>query len=321
MTAQGEARGQGQQLSDSIAHDVRELLSNILVLSDWIEHDVGDPVRVRMHVNQMRAAAQRANELMERLSPAGRSALERAGWATPAPAPITEPRAGWPVPVTERVGAGATSTSAAPARANSAANAAERTGFAANALERAGLTAPAERGGLGAGAAERVNLSANAAANSGARGSFVRTVSDELPCGYGESVLLVDDEPRVCDSLRRLLEQLGYNPTAETDPARALEYVQRQPDRFELVLADLTMPSMSGIDLARSIRRYAKLPFLLMSGFANPGNQSVLAAVGIETVLSKPISVVVLAHAMRIPLDLRRASANQEFCSAWARAR
>jgi CheY-like chemotaxis protein len=300
MTAQGEARGEGQQLSDSIAHDVSDLLSNIVGLTDWIEHDLADPVRVRMHVNQMRAAARRANELMLRLSLIDRPAPERRGFSVPAPAPVTEPRAGWPIPMSERAGWSSTAANA------------ELAGNPAASEERAGIGTVTERATANAG---------SAAANGGGRGSFVRTVSDELPYGYGESVLLVDDEPRVCDSLRRLLEQLGYNPTAETNPARALEYVQRQPDRFELVLADLTMPSMSGIDLARSIRRYAKLPFLLMSGFANPGNQSTLAAVGIETVLSKPISVVVLAHAMRIPLDQRRAAANQEFCNGWARAR
>jgi CheY-like chemotaxis protein len=157
------------------------------------------------------------------------------------------------------------------------------------------------------------------------RTSVVRTVSDDLPCGHGEKVLLVDDDARVCDSLRRLLEQLGYQTLALNDPTEALELVQRQPRRFDLILADLTMPTMSGIDLARAVRTVVQRPFVLMSGFGSTWTQSALRTMGIAAVLCKPISVQLLAHTLRVPLDQRNTttieSDNEEFLASWGTAR
>jgi CheY-like chemotaxis protein len=134
-------------------------------------------------------------------------------------------------------------------------------------------------------------------------------VAEDLPCGHGESVLLVDDDARVCDSLRRLLEQLGYQPIALTSPAEALELVRRQPHRFDLILADLTMPSMSGIELAGAVQAIVQRPFVLMSGLGRSWTQNTLHTMGIAAVLSKPIGIHLLAHTLRVPLDSRAGAA------------
>lgn len=69
----------------------------------------------------------------------------------------------------------------------------------------------------------------------------------------GARILVVDDEPSICDVLTISLRQEGYQVAAETDPRRALERIEREP--FDVVLQDLKMPGMDGIELLRQIRR------------------------------------------------------------------
>jgi len=66
-------------------------------------------------------------------------------------------------------------------------------------------------------------------------------------------VLIVDDEQSICDVLSISLKKEGYVVAAETNPRRALERLKREP--FDLVLQDLKMPEMDGIDLLREIKK------------------------------------------------------------------
>src|SRR5688572_15304627 len=66
-------------------------------------------------------------------------------------------------------------------------------------------------------------------------------------------VLIVDDEQSICDVLSISLRKEGYEVAAETNPRRALDKLKRE--RFDLVLQDLKMPEMDGIDLLREIKK------------------------------------------------------------------
>lgn len=66
-------------------------------------------------------------------------------------------------------------------------------------------------------------------------------------------ILIVDDEQSICDVLSIALRKDGYAVSAETNPKRALELVRK--DRFDLILQDLKMPEMDGIDLLREVKR------------------------------------------------------------------
>ena len=66
-------------------------------------------------------------------------------------------------------------------------------------------------------------------------------------------ILIVDDEPSICDVLSISLRKEGYSVVAETDPRRALERFRNE--RFHVVLQDLKMPEMDGLDLLRELKR------------------------------------------------------------------
>lgn len=83
-----------------------------------------------------------------------------------------------------------------------------------------------------------------------------------------ESVLLVDDEPIIADMGKRMLESIGYRVTIAYHPLNALEIFSRKPSAFDIVVTDLTMPKMTGFDLAQEIRKINPgLPVVIVSGY------------------------------------------------------
>ena len=66
----------------------------------------------------------------------------------------------------------------------------------------------------------------------------------------GQRVLFIDDEAVLCRSVSSLLERLGYRVTSRSDPVEALELFKKTPHGFDVVLTDLTMPGMTGVDIA-----------------------------------------------------------------------
>ncbi len=126
---------------------------------------------------------------------------------------------------------------------------------------------------------------------------------ERLPGGHGERLLLVDDEPGLVDAGRRILESLGYRVTAVTDPTAALAGVQADPQAFDAVIADLTMPGMSGIDLARALRQLRPgVPFILTTGFGGRMTPASARALGITELLIKPVTRESLARAVHAAL-------------------
>ncbi len=85
--------------------------------------------------------------------------------------------------------------------------------------------------------------------------------------GHGESVLYIDDDEVMVVMVERLLERLGYVVTSVHDPARAIEMVRAAPEAFDVVVTDLNMPELSGLDVARALQRIrADLPLVISSG-------------------------------------------------------
>ena len=114
------------------------------------------------------------------------------------------------------------------------------------------------------------------------------TQATPVPLGDGARVLYVDDEPTVLDLVLRLLDLLGYRPSGLSDPRLALEQIRADPWAIDLLLTDLTMPGLSGIDLAREVSAIRPdLPIILVSGHA-PQPDEQLAAVGIRERITKP---------------------------------
>ena len=118
-----------------------------------------------------------------------------------------------------------------------------------------------------------------------------------LLCGKGEHILLVDDEPAVCAALRVLITRLGYRVTSETSPIKALETFGANPDEFQLLISDLTMPQMTGVDLAQQILQIRpQLPVLLASGSSGDLSSAQMRKFGVSDLLPKPTSLSALGE-------------------------
>jgi signal transduction histidine kinase/CheY-like chemotaxis protein len=122
-------------------------------------------------------------------------------------------------------------------------------------------------------------------------------------CGH-EHILLIDDEEQIIDLERRILERLGYKITPIIDSQKALEEFSAQPDGFDLVITDMTMPKITGDRLAQRLMDINPLiPVILCTGFNEAINEEKALAMGIDKFVMKPIVKNDLADAVRTVLD------------------
>ena len=134
----------------------------------------------------------------------------------------------------------------------------------------------------------------------------VRAKPEKHPTGI-EQILLVDDENAVIQVEKQMLERLGYTVTSSIDSEDALAIFRSYPDRFDLVITDMAMPKMTGLQIARemvSIR--PNIPIILCTGFSEPIRQKNLKKLSVEALLRKPLSKAQLANTVRDVLDESR---------------
>jgi nitrogen-specific signal transduction histidine kinase/CheY-like chemotaxis protein len=118
-------------------------------------------------------------------------------------------------------------------------------------------------------------------------------------------VLVVEDNAEVGKFSAQLLKDLGYQTMFAQNAAAALELLEANPGRFDLVFSDVVMPGMDGVALGQEVqRRYPALPFVLTSGYSE-----VIARQGTHgfELLQKPYSVESLSHVLRKALASNRA--------------
>jgi len=127
--------------------------------------------------------------------------------------------------------------------------------------------------------------------------------SAELQRGL-ERILLVDDEAAVVGIEKQMLERLGYRVAERTSSSDALKAFAAQPAAFDLVISDMTMPNMTGDQLARElIAMRPDIPIIICTGFSEHINQQKATAMGIRGFLMKPIVKSELAKMVRKVLD------------------
>ena len=125
-----------------------------------------------------------------------------------------------------------------------------------------------------------------------------------LSRGNGETILVVDDEPDICSLTAELVEDMGYEVITTTDPLEALELFKQKQDDVALLLTDLVMPRMSGVELAGLIRQSTPdLPVLFMSGYDRDREFEDLAGDENSGVLNKPVDLNRLFEMIRKKLD------------------
>ena len=122
--------------------------------------------------------------------------------------------------------------------------------------------------------------------------------------GGSERILLVDDEVSIITMLKQILERMGYQVTADSNPADALIRFQSDPFSYDLVITDLSMPKMSGDQLAEAVlSTRPDIPIILNTGFNDQLDSEALERIGVHGLLLKPIVKTELAQAIRNVLD------------------
>jgi nitrogen-specific signal transduction histidine kinase/ActR/RegA family two-component response regulator len=116
-----------------------------------------------------------------------------------------------------------------------------------------------------------------------------------LPTGHGR-VLVVDDEKSIVDMIMDMLDTLGYEAVPRYSSPDALEAFRARPESFDLVITDMTMPHLTGIDLARQILMIRPhIPIILCTGFSEALDENKIKRLGIKKLLMKPVSMRDLA--------------------------
>ena len=119
------------------------------------------------------------------------------------------------------------------------------------------------------------------------------------PQGRGQRIFFIDDEKPLAELGRCVLEELGYRVTVATRAEDALARLRAAPSAFDLVVTDYTMPEMTGLDLARSVRRLRPdLPILLTTGHAARLTPEKVRSEGIVEMLPKPFTLQTLGTAV-----------------------
>ncbi len=126
---------------------------------------------------------------------------------------------------------------------------------------------------------------------------------ESLPTGV-ETILLVDDERELLSANRQILERLHYNVVSASDSTEALGWFREDPQNFDLLLTDMTMPKMTGMELTREIlKTRPDLPVILCTGFCEYIDAREVKELGIKEYLMKPVNRHNLATTVRRALD------------------
>jgi PAS domain S-box-containing protein len=133
-----------------------------------------------------------------------------------------------------------------------------------------------------------------------------RAAADLVPQGNGERILFIDDEPMLCAGAKKLLERLNYEVTTETSAPAAVHRFKTDPRGFDLVLTDLNMPVMSGVDIATELLKAKPgTPVVLATGFNADLTMEAVRAIGIRELVVKPLSAAELAQRVHAALQQR----------------
>ena len=132
--------------------------------------------------------------------------------------------------------------------------------------------------------------------------------TDSRACDNPSRVMVVDDDAIVCRSISRMLRGSGFDPVECPDGATALQLLEAQ--RFDLLLVDVVMPNMDGLELCRKLRASAawhSIPIVLLTARAQSADVAAGLEAGADCYLQKPIELLVLQTRLRSLLRFQQA--------------
>jgi len=127
---------------------------------------------------------------------------------------------------------------------------------------------------------------------------------DGMDMPGSESILFVDDEEMLVRMAKKYFQAMGYQVTATTSSPEALQLFQENPARFDLVIADMTMPQITGASLCRAFLKIRpELPIILCTGYSDAASMSEIERLNIRELVLKPVLVRDLGLRVRRILD------------------
>jgi PAS domain S-box-containing protein len=136
-----------------------------------------------------------------------------------------------------------------------------------------------------------------------ATAAIAPAVSEACPTG-SEHILLVDDDVMIVELETLMLESLGYRVTARLNSVEALELFRADPAAYDLVVTDLTMPHLTGAELAGAIFAIRPgTPLIICSGLSESIGREMAKSIGVREVLMKPLTITELSQKVRMVLD------------------
>ncbi len=135
--------------------------------------------------------------------------------------------------------------------------------------------------------------------------AMIDAAATAVPLDRGtERILFVDDEEALTTLAQRQLARLGYAVTTRTSSLEALAAFRANPERFDLVVTDLTMPNMTGIVFAKKLKEIrADIPIILCTGYSTAITDKNIRGLGINGYVMKPVVISELAKVIRTHLD------------------
>lgn len=129
------------------------------------------------------------------------------------------------------------------------------------------------------------------------------SMASSIPSGR-ERILFVDDEETITEICTLLLSNLGYNVNGFTDPSKAVEAFIKNPDDYDIIITDQTMPGITGIELSAKIKKIKPdIPVIICSGFSEQLTPEKLQSSGINCFIVKPLTQKRLSEAIRKIFD------------------
>lgn len=124
------------------------------------------------------------------------------------------------------------------------------------------------------------------------------------PANGGETILVVDDDPAIVQMVGEMITRLGYHVAPYTDPSEALAHFSENPDRFDVIISDMTMPEMSGIQLSEKMKAVRQdIPFIICTGFSDQIDDASRAQYDIQGYIEKPVIKMEMAKKIRSVLQ------------------
>jgi signal transduction histidine kinase/CheY-like chemotaxis protein len=128
-------------------------------------------------------------------------------------------------------------------------------------------------------------------------------IDTSLPTGT-ERILVVDDESMIASINKTILERFGYKVTMTTNSLDALEKIRTDPDQFDLIITDQTMPNLTGAELAQRILKIKhNMPIILCTGYSSVLSEEEALAIGMKKYVRKPVDRKTLTKIVRQVLD------------------